>query len=294
MIRVLDEAWGVLPTGLREWDSVDGSPVYSSLDLQNKYVEAISNQKILSPVIKAIKAHVTNGRIIPCFANKNMMGLLFHKMFANSIDKATMGYYHPGNNKVYIIMDNRTKYLVWMSNQKLSTVTIHEMMHYAAKNYKRMFFNQFKDILGAFYSDFFSTLSGHAISPSTGSKAALYLLENFEWKQATTQSIFNYAHHLDEIVSIEIPDKDEREKFIISLISPAKIFMNDPNVFIRSLQRDDEIVNYVRGLYTSYKRLGIKSPDTTPIQEILFPSEVVAITSERPTRKHYVAVNTVR
>jgi len=26
MIRVLDEAWGVLPTGLREWDSVDGSP----------------------------------------------------------------------------------------------------------------------------------------------------------------------------------------------------------------------------------------------------------------------------
>ena len=292
-MHYLDEAFGILPTSLNLVDEVEGQKLYSSDELKMKYLSAIKKQKMLQPIMNNIEVLVRRGVISPCFISSGVIKYLFHKSFANEIDKMTMGFYHPVKNKVYIVMDNRTSFMVWMSNKKLSEVTIHELMHYAAQNERYIFTDAFSRMTETYYIEFFKLWRNITMNNREARQLYTFLYETFEWKTVNTSSVYKYGAKLEDVLMDSVSDDEERTQTVIDLVSNVKTFLMNPVSFMNSLQTSRKTREMVIALYKAYEYIGIKKPDTTPIQELVYPSEIASISSVKPSKEHYATVKTI-
>jgi hypothetical protein len=289
----IQEDFGFTPFNLKEVDRVEGKALYSSPRLKAKYLEAISGQAILRPVVRNIEALLQKDIIVPCYTSSNLFGVLKHKLTGTNADKQIMGFYSPINNKVYILFDNRLKFLAWANNDDLSLVTIHELMHYVAKNNKRNFYNTFKGELIAFYRAFYSDFAGVQLDVRQVELMVVGAIKMFEWEEDVTGNTINkYRHYLDRIVTLLDP---EQKKMVVDVpLENAALYWKNPNMFLNKAKTDKETNRLVFALWRAYDRVfGLKNPNTFPIQEILFPSEVISISSEKPTSNHYKAVKSI-
>lgn len=285
---IVDEAFGIQPIDLKHIGDIEGQKIYGSSKLNEKYISIISEQTILKPIIKDVVKLIDKGLIVPCFVSSNTLKLILHKAFANPINKNTLGYYHFNHNKIYILMDNHTKLLMLAKNRQLGEVTIHELMHFSCKNKKNQFYNLFKDDFATFYSSFYNRIANIKLSKEMASKLAYQLLKKLEWGNVSWANLRAIAVYLDK--NLKTADIIQKEKAIVDPFSIVKIYLSDPNVFVRLIDTDYRIQNVLNALYYSYTEIGIVNPNTMPIQEILWPSEIAAVSSVKPKSSHYQAV----
>lgn len=289
----VQEDFGFTPFNLEKVDTIEGKAVYSSPRLKEKYLQAISGQNVLRPVTNNIQNLLQKGIIVPCYTSSNVFGLIKHKLTASPANKQIMGFYAPEKNRIYILFDNRVQFLAWASNEDLSLVTIHELMHYVAKNTKRQFYNIFKGDLIAFYREFYSEFAGVQLDVRQLELMIVGAIKMFEWeKDVTGNTINKYRHYLDRIVTLMDP---EQKKLVVDVpLENAALYWNNPNAFMHRARSNKETNRLVFALWRAYERVfDLPKPNTFPIQEILFPSEVISISSEKPTANHYKAVKSI-
>ena len=292
-LQYIDEAWGILPKSLSVVDTVSGQKLYSSDAVRNKFLDAISNQKILKPVEDKIENLVERQIIIPCFANRNLIHLIGHKFFSDQYDRLILGYYESSKNKVYIMLDNHTKFLVFMSNKALGSLTMHELQHYASNNLKSKFYNLNKEVFRQYFRNFYKMYMNVNLTDTEIDDFVKFTFKNFEYpKRTPTNFLVRFADVMFDDMEKHIPDEQTRETKIRNLLAVLKIYLTNPSVFMTALSSGHpEVVGVVSSLYKSYRSLGISNPRSTTIQEIIFPSEVICIQSQFKTNKnHYAAI----
>jgi len=292
-MQVLDEAWGILPTSLSVVDNIEGQDLYSSSKVKGKFVEAIMKQKILAPVYKKMENLIERQIVIPCFASKNFISFLSHKFFSDQLSKSILGFFYAPKNKLYVLLDNQTKFIVFMSNTELSSVTMHELQHYAAWNLKAKFYNINKNIFRTYFNYFYNLQFNVNAPASVIDNLVEHCFENFELKKdPSTTFLTKFADVLFNQLRDLIPDDEVREKAITKMLAIEKIYLTDPSAFVESVQQGDpDVKELVINLHRSYSSLGIKDPRSLTIQELLYPSEIIAIQGQhKPSDNHYISI----
>jgi hypothetical protein len=282
------EDFGFTPANLQQVDEIGGKPLYSSDRLRSKYNQAIASQSIINPVAGKIAYLVERGIIVPCYASKNIFQYLKHTLTGTPANKSIMGFYSPEKNKVYILFDNRLRFMSWANNEDLSLVTIHELMHYVAKNSKKTFYNIFKEDLINYYGEFYKDFADTELSRKELELLIVGAIKMFEWeKDVSVNTVEKYKKYLYKVINLN----PEQKTLVIDVpLENARTFWLNPDLFMSRAKANREANRLVFALLRAYKVFNISKPHTFPIQEILFPSEVIAISSEKPQTNHYKAI----
>lgn len=291
----LEERFAMLPFNTKVVDKFGGVPLYSSDSLKQKAIEAFEAQKILLPVLPAITKLIVEDKILPCFASKNLIRLLGHKMFSDPMSQAIRGFFTSKSNKIYLLLDNNTSFLFWVRDHALTYLTLHELQHYVAYNLKgSRFLSINENPLTTFYGTFFNNLFGIKMKTSHVQSYYYYLFKNIEKKGSFDPKIISGAsEHLHSLISNYLNDKDT-ENSVKMISKTMNLYIHNTNAFIEEVRYGGPIRNVVLKLIKSYKSLGIGNPNTLAVQELLFPSEVIAIeTQYRPNKNHFDSINEV-
>lgn len=276
-----------IPLGLSEADRINGQPVYSSEVTKNKYLETVKSQPYLSKVYPKIEKFVKSGVILPAYGSSGLLASLADKAFSNKIDGDAQGYFLPERNKIYILVDAGSK-IFWKSGYSLGTVTFHELMHYAAKNRSAQFFSKFSPVMEDFYKNFYKRCVGIDV-PSKNIKSMItFIFKTFESNPPTQSDLDNLEDfYLRNVFSDDQVGQEATAKILI----PVNMFIRQPGKFFASLNSNKLVNKLAYSLLESYNEVfGIRKPETTPIQELIFPSEVAAVSTSRPSAEHYAVL----
>jgi hypothetical protein len=288
----LNESFGVGPFGLQKAGTLSGMNFYSSDKLKQKFIESVQQRKETKPVASALENLTRRGIIIPCYSKKGIISFLGHKMFGSDYDKSIMAFFSPESNRVYMLMDNRVKFFVWTSSKDLAKTLMHEMMHFACYNLKGGFGSFFKSMWLTYYSEFFNLFfESKDIGKSDTKKFLQLVLKNIEWSPAAySQRFFDgpYTKELNMFARNTGSDPELADEFMDAI----NLFITNPNRYIQEVYTRGSTPQRIYAcLAQAYRILGYKDPDSLFVQEILFPSEVSAITAgEKSIRPHYVAI----
>jgi len=278
---------------LRPVDRVYDKSVYSSDEIKDLFLSTIKKQGLLSSILPSIENLMEREIIVPCFASSGLVSLIAYKMFANKVDKMTYAFYHRDNNKIYIFMDNQTKFIFWINNKLLSALVAHELMHYAARNNPNEFIKFFEDDLITYFRRFFYIYGQADVSEDNCKHIVKWIFNSFEKNQAKFDTISEYAKMLDGQLKDSIPMTSDRDLFTKTMLTRILIFLRNSESFVYLAKSDPETSKLVRSLLESYKSFGIGTPSTMAIQELVFPSEVIAILSEKPHAKHLEVIRSI-
>lgn len=286
-----------LPVGLRHVANVDGIPLYSSKSLKIKYVEAMAKVKTTKPVASSLFKLVEKGEIIPCWLSKGVFRLTAFKVFAPAGIKAIKGFFYPPSGKVYLLIDNNMV-LGFSSNKFLATLTLHEGMHMFAKKHPSKFLSLFGDDLTKFYSSLFDKvfqLEGKKVKEIDS--IIKFLFKRMEGTIAKVSNpnplLVQYYNILEKTLRpYSSLDDNDFKKILTAYIVISKIYLKDIDMFLKVQNKFAMILS---PMYEVYKRqFKAKRTGTICIQELFYPSEVIAVLSEvRPSSKVHQAFRSI-
>jgi len=276
----------VMPTGLKMVAKLDGMPLYGSDKLNEKYIRALSKSGRTKPFIEKLQSLVDKRIIIPCFLTKGIPRFYAWKVFGPSSIKSIAGFYEPIKSKrVYILISNNANLFGYVSNNFMAKLTIHELMHRTASKMGILFVSTFKSELGDFYRELWAKI--FSISPNKLTNSIVipivgFLFKNFELKTTlATSADFNkeFAVLQKELLPLTSMHEGDFDRQLSSYVEVQELFIKDLQRFFQ-LKGDYEHILYP--IYIAYKKaFGMRNLSTLCIQELFYPSEVMAISSEQ-------------
>ena len=280
----------VMPTGLKVVAKISGMPLYGSDKLNEKYLKALSKSGRTKPYITKLKAFVDKRVIVPCFLTKGIPRFYSWKIFGPSSIKSIAGFYEPIKTKrVYILISNNANMFGHVSNSFLAKLTIHELMHRTASKMKLAFVSTFKSELADFYKELWSqifSISKRKLKPAVVIPIVGFLFKNLELKtQIITTSDLNKQFIMIRKSLLPLTEMYEGDfdRQLASYIEIQQLFIKSIQTFFQ-LKGDYDHITFP--IYNAYKRaFGIKNMSTVCIQELFYPSEVMAIYSEYGNKK---------
>lgn len=275
----------VVPIGLEVVAKIDGQKLYGSEKLNSKFLLALSKSGRVTDSLEKVRDLIRRKQIIPCFMGKSLFGFITRKVFSPKASKAIVAFYEPvKTKKIYVLLDNNVNFLTYTSNSLMTILTIHELMHMFADRKPGAFLSVFKSELVGYYKNVWKTifsLNEKRLNDKDVEKIAWFLFRKFErdMGKVTNKDLLEYYKLLDSSFStITTLDRKQFENQLKSYIVILKLFLTDFTSFYNVSRKFAHILG---PLYMSYKTtFNIKNLNTLAIQELLYPSEIVAIISE--------------
>lgn len=278
---------------------VEGTKLYSNDKLKQRYINTIEKSKNTKKVAKEFTRLINDNKIIPCWLSKGLLGFIAYKIFAPMSTKGIMGFFHPDEEKIFILIDNNVK-LGIVSDTFISKLSLHESMHMLAHNRPTGFFKLFENELTEWYYYFFIEIFDLDTSkiPRSFKKdlstPVKFLFQNVEIKMNIDNTVFQKYRKLvynscNKYTKLE---KQKFEEILDDLINLPRIYYNDFDSFISLLRQYKHIV---KPMYKSYKQaFGLRNLSTLCIQELLYPSEIICVLSEdKPSSKVYQGIKKI-
>lgn len=292
----------VLPIGMEHVITLDGEKFYSSNGLRVRFIEAMTKTGRAKPIISVLKNLTLRESIIPCFTTKNLFQLVRSKWKHRKIKTAynIIGFYIHHYKKIVLIMDANIKggfetgetlkkqdksfidNLKWgvANDDWMAMLVIHEGMHKLALEQPSKFMSIFSSVLSDYYTDLFTRLLSLKSKPKEMDKVVKYIFYKVEHGHSMrNEVILAYYNFLKDTFRKYSTLNDEQfERVIRDYVVTWKIYSKSPGVLKQNTQKFHHIL---QPLGQSYKNVFGKSPiGVFHIQEIAFPSEVIAVRSE--------------
>lgn len=284
----------------------------TNLDVKQRYLEMLS-QVLDSGTIRLITKLVKKGKIVPVECtndfinqlNKNLKGdaCMNPKEYEN-----VLGFYTGKQNRLYILMDNVQR-LMTGGSLAIAQVTVHELQHMCCYNFTNMFINYWKKELYSFYSYFCAFLykaysSGFSstwnsvtgkdkqimqriLDPDYGIKYLVqYLIYNHEYLYCFAGSIMSMSDCkaigekfglLFEQCGCDPTFASEISKKIFSMVKD--IFSGKIGSTWRNPDNSTIIDCFRKAYFQVFKKDPWKDGSSLIYQEIVFPSEIISVTS---------------
>jgi len=291
--------------------------VYSNDRIKNYLLELIKDDPDLSNVYNIIKNDIISNNIVIGYTTSGLIPHTIYKSFEsissiikkilNSVSSLfgiyitsgafVFGFYHSQTNKIALILDHNAPKLGFSGEfiDDIKNVLIHEMCHRMAATKNKKFIGKFFDIIYKFYDTFLNCIKekyNHIYKNNQ-----LQFNKNYEkslkiliLKLLETEKIHNNTDDLINDIWSEFlesviinPDKIGWEKI-------GKMFFININVYGNNekIIPETEILmnNSNTCFYNSYKNIGIIDIDNYAFfQELLYPSEIIAILSKNGDNK---------
>jgi hypothetical protein len=272
----------VPPIGLKPIAKVDGNDIYGSSLLNKTFLKALDKSGRTKAAYSKFEILVESGKLIPCHSTPGLISFIDWKLFQPSNERTvTMGFYDRMSKKVYIMISNNANLFSVVTNDFLAKLTIHELVHMFSDIKKALFVNMFKKELVAYYRELWKLLfSISDIPDKTTEKIARFLFVNIETnKVISNNSILKYNSIMNnELRKFSTLGENEFNKMLTDYMIIAKMFLISTDRFLQSREQYKHILV---PMYHAYQRaFSIRNMTTICIQELIFPSEVIAIASE--------------
>ena len=277
-----------IPIGLKQVTKFNGAPLYSSARLQQSFIKALAKSGRTRGAISTFNdLTFKKKKIIPCFVTKGIRGFIDWKIFDPANIKNIMGFYAPEYDRIYILISNVANIFGHIVNDFMAELTIHECVHMVAYKLKSGFFNLYSNELIAYYTTLWSKIfqfDPKELSPAKAKPIILYLSkeESSHSKMGNTELIKYHKMLTATLKDISKLDDTTFEKMLNDYIILGKIYLTRQNVFFQVIQKFNHIIS---PMYGTYKEVfGLKNLTTICVQELIYPSEIIAIISE--SRRH--------
>lgn len=279
MTKKLNELFS-LPVSLELEDTVDGSKLYSSINLRDNFINAFYKSGRGADIADKIKELVIDKKVIvPCYKSKGIFSLLKHKFFGNFEDKAILAFFHQGKKKVYIIIDNNTTLFGTAINDHLVSTTMHECMHLASTLHLSQFVSITKPYLHDYYKNAFMG-AFYLESDKFDVNKIIDFLIPFEGKHIEiTNKLGAYAAILEkEFQLITNLEREQLIKRITDMMTATKVSLYSFSVFAKIYRNYVDIFRaFERAYELTFKQ---KNTVTTTFQEMYSVSEVICVLAE--------------
>jgi len=274
----------ISPYGLKEIVKLDSNPLYGSDHLNEKFMKALSKvDKTKGDLIK-IQKLLDKKTLIPCFLQKGLLHHISWRIFAPIGIKSIAGFFNPEDGRVVIMISNDANIFTYVSNNFLADLTIHELSHRAAYIDANKFYSTFRNELIDFYKALFCEIfkiKEKDLNDKTVFDIIAFLFRNIEMTATTITSgqLIKYNILIRKSLSSLSSLKHEEFEYVSDdYVKIIALFLNDLNMFFDAREEYSNILNPI---YRAYKKaLGIRNTTTVCIQELIYPSEVIAILSE--------------
>lgn len=281
--EIIQQELFALPTNNKLVATVDGTKLYSNDKLKKKYIEALEDSRQTKKYSKGFERLIDEGKIVPCWLSKGLLGFIAYKIFAPFSVKGILAFFHPESKKFYIIIDNNVSIGV-ASNTMLGKLTLHESMHMVAHKNPNSFLKLFDDELSSWYYHFLKNvfkLEEKNIPKNLDfGKPIKYVFRNVEINMSISNSVFkNYSKMVSNLCKpYTTLEEDEFEQTLTDLITLPRVYYMNFDSFMQIVKKYE---NIVKPMYDAYNdAFGIKSTSTFCIQELLYPSEIISIYAE--------------
>jgi len=262
-----------LPINTYEAATVDGAKLFSSNKLKANYLRAMAKLQRTSPISDNLQKLVETGKVLPVWMNKGVGSLTLFKIFAPTGIKMIRGFYTPEHKTIILLIDNMISW-GFASNSALGDLTLHDEL---IKYYYVLFNEMFK-------------LKNTKVDVSPIIK---FIFKYYELPELNSsrmiKQIPKYKDLLDKTFRPYTSLKqDEFTKYLNDFENALTFFFKDFNTFVQNRR---SYVHILTPMYKAYKKaFGARNLSTLCIQELVFPSEVIAIlTSIKPSPKIYKA-----
>jgi hypothetical protein len=281
----------ILPVGLKEVARLDTQPLYGSPRLNEKFLYALSKQDKTKNSLKKIETLVNKGLIIPCFLEKGILSHIGWRIFGPAGVKSIAGFFNPEDERIFILISNDANIFTYVSNKFLAILTAHELSHRAAFLDANKFYQTFRNELIDFYRTLFSLIfkiDSKQLDDKTVFSIVKFLFQYIEMSvgQVSSKALIQYSQLLkNELRGLSHLKSEQFLVMADDYVQIVGIFLKDINYFFDQMGEYSHIISPI---YRAYKQaLDIKNNSTVCIQELIYPSEVIAILSE--SGKDYVA-----
>jgi uncharacterized LabA/DUF88 family protein len=274
----------ILPYGLKEVARLDNSPLYGSDKLNEKFLLALAKQDKTNSSIKTIERLIKKKLIVPCFLEKGLLHHIGWRIFGPAAVKSIAGFFNPGDGRVFILISNDANLFTYVSNEFLANLTCHELSHRAAFEDTNKFYQTFRNELITFYRVMFSEIfkiDEKKLDDKTVFSFIKFLFQYIEMSVGSVSSsaLIKYSTMLR--MQLQGLSSLKHDDFLITsddYIQIIGIFLKDINLFFDSI---GEFSHILSPIYRAYKKaLDVRNASTVCIQELIYPSEVIALLSE--------------
>lgn len=270
------------PIGLHPIAKIDGNDIYGSSALNRTFLKALEKSGRTRAAYSKFEDLIQKGRLIPCHSTSGFISFIDWKLFQPANERTvTMGFYDRGSKKVYIMISNNANLFSVVTNNFLGKLTIHELVHMFSDIKKALFINMFKKELIGYYRELWKQLFSIADIPEkTTEKIIRYIYTNIETsKVINNNSILKYNALMNtELRKYSTLGEDQFSTILSDYMIIAKTFLISTDRFLQSREKYKHIL---MPMYNAYQRaFSIRNMTTICIQELIFPSEVIAIASE--------------
>lgn len=288
---------------LKKVKILDSLTAYTSNKL-SKLVHEMFSKSTFKNSLKYIEPLLNSKSIIPATFTKSYFSLLIPKLLDNILDAAmvydfmkyrgTLGFYTPIDNKIYLLLTNNTNIFGWINDENIADLMAHEMMHYCAANKLNEFYRLWKSIFIKYYVTFLKTyiniVTGFTISKKLEYNITKYYKDIYIpfikkndgkfLKHANSYYIKLLNHYseksqLYKILTTEF-DNNTVNVLLYNLYYVVKLGIQNP-FKIPEYPPYEQIYYALITAYKSIKFNSRQSQTTLPYQELLFPSEISAI-----------------
>jgi len=303
-----------LPVGLKPVIKFDNDILYGSDRLNKSFIKALSKGSQTKGSVKTIEKLIRNKTIIPCFLSKSFRGFIAWRIFKskpiniktfdfdfdsqgnlvvgkeititiNPLKAAhsIMGFYSANNKKIIIILSNNLNIFSYVSNSFLSQLTLHELIHMIALQKQSKFISIFNKDLVLYYSYLWSII--FKLQKDKIKEKDLRIIISFLFKLEKQESMISnsdltkYYKLMENLKKYSNLNDKDFTKILVDYIVTIKFFIKNINIFFSHIQKFNHIIGPI---YLTYKKVfGLKKLTSMCIQELIFPSEIIAIWSEK-------------
>lgn len=268
------------PVGLRTWGSIEGQSIHSNEQICNHVKDWIYKSSITKNISGKISELIDNKRILIGYEDKSKFKFLIKiwRAWRNQpASKGYLGYFSKMDNKIGIILDENVG-LIGKAIREIPPILVHELVHMCFfNNHRNIFSYSMKKYFLPFYLKFLEELSVENLDPLIISKYIYKLsLTTESHKSAYTpfgvREVMEIWRNLFEDLNVSKDNSIKLSKMVmIPFLHQMRIYNND-KIFIEVLKKMDN----------SYSRIGLKNvlSITIPVQEVVFPSEIVCIINQ--------------
>lgn len=284
--------------------------LYSSDEIYNAMTNIFNDSHILKPVIKKVNALLGTNKIIVGYINPNYFNFLYKKLksimgIKNSL---VLGFYDNITDTIFLVLDDSIN-LFGRDTKGLDIILAHELCHMASYQFK------YTNIHNLFRNDIFKFYYNIIVEMWN-----LYFKDsNFPQERDVKVELNNVIDKLflrNDCSKFSM-DVKINNTFVIWKDFFTKLYPSKEDEFIPSMMAQSLMIVYLENysgdmfitsnikynknkiekmFYNSYKNVfGLNNLVTEPGQEIIYPSEIIAITNQFGlNHKAITAINKIK
>lgn len=273
--------FGLLPVNLEMYFNMEGYVIFSSENITNTLKELISRSSLTSEYSDKINRMIDERKIIIGYENKSKMQFLWMRLrkYKNSgYGNGILGSFINRFKKMIIILDENVD-ILGQQVQQLPPRIAHELMHYLACIKSDDFIKATSDIMINYYTYFLSPIVDTLLDKNEIFKLIKILNKNYdvghETGIASPSELKKIWYNFFKIHNI---DNNKSYALASAIIIPYLYNILD----YKSTELKNLNQKITDSLFNAYKHIGITNARNITLvgQEIIFPSEIIAVCSQ--------------